>query len=75
MQRMTVKNPNANTYRVPVEKLDTFRIESAGLNTAFMGTMVDKLGKYEDIGLTPEEIKEIIKEIPKYGKNNKEKVG
>lgn len=61
MERMTIVNPNNSTYRAPIERIETFRIESNGLNIAIMGAMVDKLGKYEDIGLTPEEIKERIK--------------
>lgn len=61
MERMTIINPNKSTYRAPIERIDTFRIESNGLNIAIMGAMVDKLGKYEDLGLTPEEIKEKIK--------------
>ena len=62
VQRMTISNPNSSTYRIPIEKVDLFRVESTGLNTAFMGTMIDRLGKYEDLGLTPEEIKEMLKD-------------
>ena len=63
MDRMTIKNPNVNTYRAPLDKVHTFRLEQYGISAAFYGELVDKLGQYEDTGLTPVEIKKMMGSI------------
>ena len=48
MKRMTVKNSDSSSYRIEADKAESFIIESFGLNIAFRGQMIDRLGKYED---------------------------
>ena len=59
-ERMTVKNPNG-TYRIPIHRAGEFIIESIGQSMAIRGQLVDRLGKYEEIGLSPEEIERMVK--------------
>ena len=58
---MTVKNPSG-TYRIPIERAKVFHVESVGINIAITGEMVDRLGAYEELGMTPEEIKKVLKD-------------
>lgn len=60
MGKMTRINPDGVTYRVPVELAGRFTLSSAEYNGAFLGDIVDRLGKYEAIGLEPEELKRMI---------------
>lgn len=62
MQRITIKNAGGSTYRVAIEKAGNFSIESLGMNVAFRGNIIDKLGRYEDLGLEPEELEKLIKD-------------
>ena len=61
MERMTIANPGGAKYRASIERVGSFRIEANGLSIAIMGDLVDRLGAYEDIGLTPEEIRKMLK--------------
>lgn len=58
-ERLTVKNPDGVTYRLPLSNGPSFRQEWQYDQTVLFGTMVDKLGAYEDLG-TPEEFRELI---------------
>ena len=58
--RFTMKNPRMNptqktTYRVPIHWAGEFHIKTFGTDSQFQGDMVNKLGKYEDLG-EPEQI-------------------
>ncbi|PHV69228.1 hypothetical protein CS063_16945 [Sporanaerobium hydrogeniformans] len=65
---MTIVNPHGESYRVPLERAGAFKVENMGISIGITGAMVDKLGRYEDTGLTPEEIKRIIVENGKLHK-------
>lgn len=59
-KRFTKENPNNHpmqktTYHIPMSRVETFEIKTFGSNTYMYGEMVNKLGKYEDLG-EPEEI-------------------
>lgn len=58
MARLTVKNRSSvydsGTYRLPMTHTMEFRI----LDNTLFGTMIDKLGMYEDIG-EPEDLKRL----------------
>lgn len=58
-ERMTVKNPNG-TYRIPIERAKDFTVESLGQSVTIRGELVDKLGAYEELGLSPGEIKRML---------------
>lgn len=63
MKRFTNQNHNVHpgakpTYRIPSERFGEFSIKSQGMFTAMFGDVVDKLGRYEDIG-TPEEFAQL----------------
>ena len=68
-ERMTIKNPNG-TYRIPIERAKGFTVESLGQSVTIRGELVDKLGAYEELGLSPEEIKRIVIS-GKYAKNSR----
>lgn len=58
--RFTKQNPWLNplqriTYRVPIHWAGEFSIKTFGNDSQFQGDLVNKLGKYEDLG-EPEEI-------------------
>lgn len=60
MIRFTRKNPSAHpnhkpTYGIPIERAGEFSVKTFGRFTTISGDIVNKLGKYEDIG-EPEEI-------------------
>lgn len=54
-KRLTRKNPNVNTYRLPLMTNSGFRAENQGGQLTLFGDLVDKLGRYEDLG-EPEEL-------------------
>ena len=58
--RLTMRNGNATTYRASMISEDGIIIE----NNCLFGQIVDKLGRYEDIG-TPEEFALLKKEHKK----------
>jgi hypothetical protein len=62
--RMTIKNPNIGTYRAPLNKMGGIRIEWQQEIPVVYGSLVDLLGRYEDLG-TPEEIREKLKQHKK----------
>lgn len=62
-KKMTRKNPNVDTYRLPITDNGSIRIDGYGRSMAVFGDAIDKLGKYEDTGLTPEEIQELKKRV------------
>lgn len=60
IKRFTRKSNNMNplqkaVYHIPMHWVTKFRMETFGTNTYMYGDMVDKLGKYEELG-EPEEI-------------------
>ena len=59
--RFTIKNHTVHpsqksTYRVPIVRIGDFHIKSFGHDAQIQGELIDKLGRYEDLG-TPEELK------------------
>ena len=58
-ERMTVKNSNGS-YRIPIHRAGEFAVESIGQSVAIRGELVDKLGAYEETGMSPEEIKKMV---------------
>lgn len=56
--RLTIPNPNGAGYRIPACRGGTFRTEWQQDQTVVYGTIVDRLGTYEDIG-TIEELREL----------------
>lgn len=46
-KRLTIKNPNG-TYRIPIERMETLRIETSGYNVGVFGDLVNRLGELED---------------------------
>lgn len=60
MKRYTIKNPGvADTYRCPVRDGQEVSVKNAFDILSVFGSLVDRLGRYEDTGLEPEEIIEI----------------
>lgn len=62
MKRFTKQNPRVNpmqkvSYNVPMHWVERMEIKTfgTGANTYIYGDLVDKMGKYEDLG-EPEEI-------------------
>lgn len=62
-KKMTRKNPNVDTYRLPLSDNGSIRIDGYGHSMAVFGDAIDKLGKYEDTGLTPEKVLKLKKRI------------
>lgn len=59
-KRFTKKNPHNHpmqkpTYHVPMHWVENFEMKTFGSNTYMYGDLVNKLGKYEELG-EPEEI-------------------
>lgn len=59
-KRFTKQNPTVHpmqqtTYRVPIHWAGEFAIKTFGTDSQMQGDLVNKLGKYEDLG-EPEEI-------------------
>lgn len=59
-KRLTIPNHRVNpmqdvTYHTPMHWVEKFRMETFGSGTYLYGELVDKLGRYEDLG-TPEEL-------------------
>lgn len=48
VDRMTQKNPDGVTFRVPLQKAGEFRVMSDRYNQALFGDVVNRLGQYED---------------------------
>lgn len=62
IKRFTRKSNNMNplqkpVWHIPMHWITKFRMETFGTNTYMYGDMVDKLGKYEELG-EPEELVE-----------------
>ena len=53
--RYTQKNPNGETFRIPVERFGDFEIKQFGPTVAMFGDIVNRLGRYE-AALTIEEV-------------------
>lgn len=47
-ERMTQKNPDGVTYRVPLHKAGEFRVMNERTAQAVFGDIVNRLGEYED---------------------------
>lgn len=58
--RLTVKNPNGKTYRIPASSAGSVRMACQQDQTVLYGNIADRLGAYEDLGL-PEEFAELLK--------------
>ena len=57
MERMTLKNPNNQGYRIPIGRSGTLRIESNGRFSDIFGDAINLLGRFEDLGMDPEAIR------------------
>ena len=68
MKRMTHKNPDGTTYRVPLSDAGEFRVMHGRTNAAVFGDIVNRLGRYEDL-ITIEEAERI------HGSNNRRRGG
>lgn len=60
VKRYTTQNPRTHisqdvTYKVPSARVDEIRMNSFNGNVYMFGDMINKLGKYEDLG-EPEEL-------------------
>lgn len=70
MLRMTRQTPNKMGYYVPMDMGREFkecRITCAPhAGTCIFGDPIDQLGKYEDLGYTPKESREIITAAARY---------
>lgn len=67
MARLTLKNHTVHpdqrgTYRIPTSRVGEFSLKTFGNTTAYYGDIIDKLGKYEDMG----EPEELAKKLNKY---------
>ena len=58
--RLTVKNPNGKTYRIPASRVGSVRMEWQQDQTVLYGNIADRLGAYEDLR-SPEEFAELLK--------------
>ena len=63
-KRFTKENPHAHpmqkqTYRVPMHWVEDFEMKSFGGQTYMFGDLVNKLGRYEDLG----DIEELEKKL------------
>ncbi len=59
--RMTIKNPNGKTYRLPASRAGENRMEQQQEMIVFYGDLVNLLGRYEDLG----PIEELERKIPR----------
>jgi len=70
MQRMTRQMPNKIGYYVPLDtggEIKECRITCAPhAGTSVFGDPIDQLGKYEDLGYSPKELREIIPAAARY---------
>ena len=57
-ERFTIPNPNGAGYRIPTCRGGTFRTEWQQDQSVVYGSIVNRLGAYEDIG-TIEELREL----------------
>ena len=57
--RLTVKNPNGKTYRIPASRARSVRMEWQQDQTVLYGNIADRLGAYEDLG-SSEEFAELL---------------
>lgn len=59
-KRFTKENPRNHpmqkqTYHIPMSRVENFEMKTFGSNTFMYGEIVNKLGKYEDLG-DPDEL-------------------
>ena len=57
MKRYTIKNPDRKTYRCPIKEGQEVAVKNAKDILCIFGDSIDRLGRYEDTGLEPEEIR------------------
>lgn len=57
--RMTIKNPSGS-YRAPISRSGGIRMEYQQDQTVFFGELIDKLGRYEELG-EPEDLEKLIR--------------
>lgn len=62
MTRTTRMSNGIGAYRCPLAMGDEVRI----LNGALLGPIVDRLGQFEDLDMSPEELKEMIEAHKRY---------
>lgn len=63
-EMMTRKNPNGS-YRIPLSKMGDLRIDGQSTAPAMFGAVADKLGWYENCGMTQEEIENYVRKRAK----------
>ena len=61
-RRLTVKNPDKQTFRLPMHEEDTMSMKTQMERTVYYGSVIDRLGQYEELG-SVEEIKEKLEEL------------
>lgn len=57
MERMTIKNPSGQGYRLPISRSGTWHIKNDGRFSDIFGDPINRLGEYEDLGMDPDEIR------------------
>ena len=58
---MTRRNPDGQTYRIPLVNGVSFRLDSTSMIPAVFGEIANRLGAYEKLGKEPEELEELLK--------------
>lgn len=59
--KMTRLNPDGRTYRAPLINGTDFRIDGGSIPCMF-GTIVNRLGEFEALGVEPDDIRRILKQ-------------
>lgn len=62
LTRTTRMSNGVGSYRAPLAMGDEIRF----LNGALLGPIVDRLGKFEDLGMSPEELARMIEGNKRY---------
>lgn len=67
MDRFTIKQPN-ETYHIydlgTIKKINCYDEKTKNWFSLYKGTVINKLGQYEDTGLTPQEIEQMKARMP-----------
>lgn len=66
MNRMTLKNPSDNGYRLPFSRSGEWRMENKGQFSDIYGDPINRLGQYEDLGMEPDEIRRELEMAARY---------
>lgn len=62
---MTRLNPDGRTYRIPLVNGANCQLDSGPTIPCFTGSIANRLGAYESLGLEPEELEALIKRAKK----------